>query len=141
MSELVRASISIEQELMERFDRFVEQSGHTNRSEAIRDLIRARLVEEVWDQGSGEALASVTLLYEHSKRRVSRQIEEHGHAHHAVVLSSMHIHVSPDYCLEVIVLRGQPAEVEHVANHLIGLPGVKHGRAVYSRPDLPDVLT
>jgi CopG family nickel-responsive transcriptional regulator len=141
MPELVRASLSIEQDLMERFDRFVEQSGHSNRSEAVRDLIRARLLEEEWDKSSDEALATVTLLYDHTKRRLSRQLEEHGHAHHHVVLSSMHIHVSAHLCLEVVVLRGEPGELKHVANHLIGLPGVLHGRAVYSRADLPGVLT
>lgn len=141
MPKLVRASLSIEQELMERFDRFVEESGHDNRSEAMRDLIRARLIEEEWDKGAGEALASVTLLYDHSKRTLSREIEEHGHEHHDVVLSSMHIHVSPRICLEVVVLRGQPDEVRHVANHLIGLPGVLHGHAIYSRVDLPEALT
>ena len=141
MSELVRASLSIERDLMERFDHFVEASGHDNRSEAVRDLIRARLIEDEWDQGSGEALASITLLYDHSQRKLSRQIEEHGHEHHDVVLSSMHIHVSPRVCLEVVVLRGQPEELKHVANHLIGLPGVLHGQAVYSRPDLAEVRT
>lgn len=141
MSELVRASLSIEQELIERFDRFVEESGHDNRSEAIRDLIRARLIEEEWDRGPGVAVASVTLLYDHSQRKLTRQLEEHGHEHHDVVLSSMHIHVSADVCLEVVVLRGAPDEIRHVANHLIGMPGVLQGRAVYSRVDLPEALT
>lgn len=138
MSELVRASLSIEHDLMERFDRFVQASGHGNRSEAVRDLIRARLIEEEWDEGSGDAVASVTLLYDHSRRKLTRQIEEHGHEHHDVVHSSMHIHVSPDVCMEIVVLRGAPAAIKHVANHLIGLPGVLHGRAVYSRTDLTE---
>lgn len=145
MSRIIRASLSMEQDLMERFDRFVEKSGHDNRSEAIRDLIRARLLEEEWDDHEGrantEALASVTLLYDHSRRKLSRQIEEHGHQHHDVVLSSMHIHVSPEMCMEVIVLRGSPEQLKHVANHLIGLPGVLHGKAVYSRPDLTTALS
>ena len=133
MSELVRASLSIEQELMDRFDRFITASGHGNRSEAMRDLIRARLVAEEWGQGDGEALASVTLIYDHDQKKLSRQIEEHGHEHHDVVLSSMHVHISKRVCLEVVVLRGRPDQVSHVANHLIGLPGVMHGQAVYSR--------
>lgn len=141
MPDLVRASLSIEQDLMERFDRFVKESGHGNRSEAVRDLIRARLIEEEWDKGAGEAVASVTLLYDHSKQRLARQIEEHGHEHHNAVISSMHIHASPQICLEVVVLRGRPDELKHVANHLIGLPGVLHGKAVYSRADLPEALT
>ncbi len=140
MSDIVRASLSIERDLMERFDRFVEHSGHTNRSEAVRDLIRAKLLREEWGEGADEAVASVTLLYDHSKHGLSRQIEEHGHDHHDVVLSSMHIHISSRVCLEVIVLRGRPEDIKHVANHLVGLPGVLHGQAVYSRPDLPEAL-
>ncbi len=140
MSDLVRASISIETELMERFDRFVETSGHSNRSEAIRDLIRARLLEEAVGDGEPELIGTVTVLYDHAQRRVTRQIEEHGHAHHDVVLSSMHIHVSPEVCLEIVALRGPADEVKHVANHLIGMPGVLHGRAVYSRADVEEAL-
>lgn len=136
MPRLIRASLSMEQDLMERFDRFLEKSGHDNRSEAVRDLIRARLLEEEWDEDDAEAIASVTLLYDHSQRKLARQIEEHGHQHHDVVLSSMHVHVSAETCIEVIVLRGAPEQLKHVANHLIGLPGVLHGKAVYSRMDL-----
>lgn len=134
MSEIIRASLSIEQDLMDKFDHFVHQSGHANRSEAVRDLIRAKLVEEETD-GLTEIVASVTLHYDHGKRQLSRQIEEHGHEHHDVVLSSMHIHVSASSCLEIVVLRGKSDEVRHVANHLIGLPGVLLGKAVYSPVD------
>lgn len=123
---------------MERFDRFIVESGHGNRSEAMRDLIRARLFEEDWGYGRGIVLASVTLLYDHSKRRLTRQIEEHGHEHYDVVLSSMHIHVSHDVCMEVVVLKGEPTEVKRVADHLVGLPGVLHGRAVFSRVDVAE---
>lgn len=139
MSELVRASLSIDQELMVRFDRFIEHSGHTNRSEAMRALIRARLLEDEWRE-SEDALASVTLVYDHSTRRLAGQIEDHGHDHNEVVLSSMHIHVSKDLCLEVVALRGKPAELRHVANHLIGLPGVLHGRVVYTHIEIPEAL-
>jgi CopG family nickel-responsive transcriptional regulator len=135
MSDLIRASLSIDSQLMEQFDDLIQRSGHSNRSEAMRDLIRARLQEEDWEQGQ-EAMASVTLVYDHRKRRISREIEEHGHVHHHVVLSSMHIHVTPDMCLEVVVLRGAPQEIKHVANHLLGMPGVIHGKAVYSRTDI-----
>jgi CopG family nickel-responsive transcriptional regulator len=135
MSELTRASLSIEQDLMERFDRFVEESGHKNRSEAMRDLIRARLVEEEWGQDQEEAVASVTLVYDHDRRNLAHQIEVHGHEHHEEVLSSMHIHLSAHTCLEIIILRGAPDKIKHVANHLIGMPGVLHGQAVYSCVD------
>lgn len=141
MSQLVRASVSIDEDLMERFDDLIVRSGHHNRSEAIRDLIRARLLEDEWDTGAHEAIASVTLLYDHGRRGLTRKIEEHGHEHHGVVLSSMHVHVSADICLEVVVLRGEPAELRHVANHLLGLAGVLHGSVVYSRADLSEALS
>ncbi len=134
MSKLVRASLSIEEDLLQRFDQLVETSGHENRSEAIRDLIRARLIEEEWSQNEHQtAVATVTLVYDHSKRQLAYQIEEHGHQHHDVVTSSMHIHLSPNICLEIIVLKGSPSKLTHVANYLIGLPGVLHGKAVYSQ--------
>lgn len=137
MSQLTRASLSIEADLMARFDAFVAESGHQNRSEAMRDLIRARLLEDAWDTDAPtDAIATVTLLYNHEKRQLSQKIEQHGHEHHDVVRSSMHIHMSAHVCLEVVVLRGAAAEVKHVANHLVGLPGVLHGQAVFSRADL-----
>ena len=132
MSELVRASLSIERSLMERFDVWVEGSGHSNRSEAMRDLIRAKLSEEALERGEGEVIASVTLLYDHHARRLSRQIEERGHEHHGLVLSSMHVHLSERLCLELIVLRGALDELRALADHLIGLEGVLHGQAFYS---------
>ncbi len=132
MSDLTRASLSIESELMERFDRLIAKGGHGNRSEAIRDLIRARLVEEEQLEGSALAVASVTVVYSHAKRTLARQLEEYGHEHHDVIVSSMHVHASVDVCLEVVALRGPLDELKHVAGHLIGMPGVLHGRAVYS---------
>lgn len=141
MKDLIRASISMERELAERFDAFVERSGHDNRSEAIRDLIRAKLLEEGWAEEGADAIASVTLVYDHEQHRVTRELEEFGHAHHDVTCASMHIHASASVCVEVIVLRGAPAQLRHVADHLIGMPGVLHGRAVYSRIDLHHTLS
>lgn len=140
MAELVRASLSIERELMEGFDAFVERSGHGNRSEAMRDLIRARLLEERWEEQDGEAIATVTLLYDHNKRDISRQLEEHGHDHHEEIIATMHVHISSAICLEVIALRGQARQLHHIANHLIGMPGVLHGKVVHSRADVQGAL-
>lgn len=132
MTELVRASLSIDEALMKRFDHLVERSGLGNRSEAIRDLIRARLMAEDWDSGA-EAVATVTLLYDHSRPKLARQVEELGHQHHHEVLSSLHIHLSAETCLEVVVLRGAPDKLRHLANHLVAMKGVIHGQVTYSR--------
>ena len=131
MTELTRASLSIERSLMERFDRAIEEGGHSNRSEAMRDLIRAHLQSLSWGE-SPRVAATVTLIYDHHARRLTRQIEEHGHEHHGVTLSSMHIHLSADLCLEVVILCGGAREVREAAQHLVGLQGVLHGGVVYS---------
>ncbi|MBU0549940.1 nickel-responsive transcriptional regulator NikR [Myxococcota bacterium] len=131
MPDLVRASLSIDQALMARFDDWITHSGHGNRSEAMRDLIRARLMEEDWDRGCHDAVATVTLLYDHTKRRLSLQIEDFGHLHHEAILASTHVHLTPEICLEITILRGAPDQLRHIAGHLIGLPGVLHGRVIY----------
>lgn len=133
MAELVRASLAIDATLMERFDTLVERSGHGNRSEAVRDLIRARLMEDEWDGGGDDAVATVTLSYDHGKRALAREVEDFGHHHHESIISSMHVHLDANTCLEVVVLRGKPAGLRCIADHLMGLKGVNHGQAVFSR--------
>ena len=130
--ELERISLAIEQELIERFDALVARSGKGNRSEAIRDLIRNRLVEEEWEQGKKDAVASLTLVYDHGKRELAERLVEAGHDHHHEVLATLHVHLDHDLCLEVMALRGKPADLRHIAEHLIGLKGVKHGQLVMS---------
>jgi CopG family nickel-responsive transcriptional regulator len=98
----------------------------------MRDLIRRRLVEEEAFAGRGEVVASLTLVYDHSQRELSDRLVATGHHHHARVLSAMHVHLDDRMCLEVMALRGTPAELRHFADHLIGLKGVKHGQLVMS---------
>lgn len=133
MTDLLRASVAIDKGLMERFDTLVERSGHSNRSEAVRDLIRARLMAEDWDAGGDDAVATVTLSYDHGKRALSREVEAFGHHHHESIISSMHVHLDASTCLEVVVLRGKPVDLRRIADHLVGLKGVHHGQAVFSR--------
>jgi CopG family nickel-responsive transcriptional regulator len=130
--ELERVSLAIEKALLGRFDRLLRKRGLGNRSEAMRDLIRRRLVEEDTLGGRGEAVASLTLVYDHAQRELSDRLVATGHHHHARVLSTMHVHLDERMCLEVMALRGKPAELRHLADHLIGLKGVKHGQLVMS---------
>ena len=130
--DLERVSLAIEKSLLRRFDRLLERRGLGNRSEAMRDLIRRRLVEEEALAGRGEVVASLTLVYDHEQRELSDRLVATGHHHHARVLSAMHVHLDERMCLEVMALRGTPAELRHFADHLIGLKGVKHGQLVVS---------
>ena len=134
--ELERISITIEGELSRQFEELLERRQLGNRSEAIRDLIRRRLVEEEIETGEGTVVASLTLVYDHEQRELSKKLVESGHAHHARVLSSLHVHLDERLCLEVQVLQGFPAELRHYADQLIGLRGVKHGQLVLTSAQL-----
>ncbi len=136
MSDLERVSLAIEPELLARFDALIEKSGHGNRSEAMRDLIRNRLVDEESDSSvKGEAVATVTLVYDHTKRDLADRLLEVGHEHHDAVMATMHVHLDHDNCLEVIALKGKPRNLRQIGNHLAGMKGVKHGKVVISTPN------
>ena len=136
MSELERVSLAIESDLLARFDALVERSGHGNRSEAMRDLIRSRLVDEESDSSTkGSAVATVTLVYDHTKRDLADRLLEVGHDHHDAVMATMHVHLDHDHCLEVIALRGKPRSLRQIGDHLAGMKGVKHGKVVISSTD------
>jgi CopG family nickel-responsive transcriptional regulator len=131
--DIERISLAIEKPLLARFDRWLRKRGLSNRSEAVRDLVRARLVEdESADDARADAVASLTLIYDHGQRELSDRLVEAGHHHHAHVLSTLHVHLDERLCLEVLALRGQAADLRHFADHLLGLKGVKHGRLVMS---------
>jgi CopG family nickel-responsive transcriptional regulator len=130
--EFERISLAIERDLLARFDRLLRRRGLGNRSEAVRDLIRGRLVDEEEASPRGEAVASLTLVYDHAQRELSDRLVETGHHHRARIVSTMHVHLDERLCLEVMVLRGTAAELRHFADHLIGLKGVKHGELVLS---------
>lgn len=130
MARLARFGVSMEEPLLERFDDLIEAKGYVNRSEALRDLIRAALVEEQWEAGEGEVAGTVTLVYDHHASDLSERLTESQHDHHEEVVSTLHVHLDAHHCLEVVVLRGKAAELRHIADGLVGTKGVKHGKFV-----------
>lgn len=132
MSDLERVSLAIEKQLIERFDALIERDGKANRSEAIRDLIRNRLIEDEVTSSRSEVVATVTIVYDHHKRELAERLVSTGHSHHEHVLASLHVHLDEVNCLEVVALRGRARDVRHLAEHLIGMKGVKHGKLVLS---------
>ena len=130
MGETVRFGISMDDKLLESFDRLIEQKGYANRSEAIRDLIRAAQVELDWEEGEKEAVGTVTLVYNHHVRDLSDKLTEQQHAHHDQIISALHVHLDAHNCLEVLIIRGQVRAIKQIANELIGVKGVKHGRLI-----------
>lgn len=130
MPEYERISITIEPDLLQRLDEHIAAHGHANRSEAVRDLIRARLVE---DTGPDVHVAgSLTLVYDHRQRALSDRLVEAAHDHHDIVLSTMHVHLDHDTCMEVSALRGLRSELQHYGGHVLGMKGVLHGTLVIS---------
>lgn len=133
---LERITIAIESALLESFEELLHRRNLGNRSEAIRDLIRQSLVDDEIEHGCGEVVATLTMLYDHEQRELAERLVSAGHAHHARVLSTLHVHLDHRLCLEVQVLQGEPAQLRLYADHLLGLRGVKHGDLVLSSIDL-----
>lgn len=128
MPEYERISITIEPELLQRLDALVEAAGHGNRSELLRDLIRARLVEGAApDQ---PVVGSLTLVYDHRQRALSERLVEAAHDHEDIVLSTLHVHIDHDTCMELSALRGRRGALQHYAAHLLAMKGVLHGQLV-----------
>src|SRR5689334_12252209 len=127
MSELSRIGVAIDTELLEKFDALIAQRGYTNRSEAFRDLIRADLVEKMWESPESNVVGTVTLVYDHHVRMLNEKLTDMQHDHHRLILSTLHVHLDHDHCLEVLVVRGKAGEVRKVADTLISTKGVKHG--------------
>ena len=130
MGNTVRFGISLDEKLLDSFDRLIEQKSYMNRSEAIRDLIRASLVEERLGSEDQVAVGTVTLVYNHHVRDLSDKLTEHQHSHHDQIISSLHVHLDAHNCLEVLIIRGVVREIKQIANELIGVKGVKHGKLV-----------
>lgn len=138
MGEAIRFGVSISQELLKQFDHLLEHREYSNRSEAIRDLIRKELVEREEIAGK-EIVGSLTIVYDHHVRELSEALIGFQHDHHMNVLSSLHIHLDHNNCLEVIVVRGSGTTIKSLANRILGTKGVKHGRLVTTTTgaDLP----
>ncbi len=130
MGETIRFGISMDDQLLASFDRLIGQKGYMNRSEAIRDLIRSSLVELKWEGGDEETVGTVTLVYNHHVRDLSDRLTEHQHTYHQQIVSALHVHLDAHNCLEVLVVRGKARDVKMIADGLIGVKGVKHGKLV-----------
>jgi CopG family nickel-responsive transcriptional regulator len=128
MSGLSRIGVAIDTELLNKFDRLIAQRKYTNRSEAFRDLMRAELVEKTWESPESQVVGTVTLVYDHHVRMLNEKLTDIQHDFHRLILSTLHVHLDHDHCLEVLVVRGKSAEVRKVADTLISTKGVKHGR-------------
>lgn len=125
MANLVRFGVSLEKELFHRFNERLKEKNYTNRSEAIRDLIREDLVKQEWQQNK-EVTGAITLVYNHHKRQLLDRLMDIQHDHHANILSTQHIHLDEDNCLEIIVIKGKSKDIGELYGKLKSAKGVKH---------------
>ena len=128
MSGLTRFGVSIPDSLLGDFDRLIARKGYQNRSEAIRDLIRDSLVTEEWRAGSKEMVGTISLVYSHHTRELSRILTQMQHEHYQTILSTLHIHLDEHNCLEVLAVKGKGEEIKKIGDRLVGTKGVKHGK-------------
>ena len=125
----------MEPKLLARFDRTSRQAGYSCRSEAIRDLIRHRLAETELKLARTGAVGTITLVYDHEQHNLSHRLTHLQHRHHAEIASTIHIHLDPRNCLEVLVVRGRADRVRKIADELIAVKGVRHGRLTLTTTD------
>jgi len=125
MTNLVRFGVSLENELLKKFDVDIQKKRYPNRSEAIRDLIRDSLVKEEWTKG-GEVAGAITLVYNHHRRELVNKLTDIQHDYHELIISVQHIHLDEDNCLEIVVVKGKVNEVRKLADGLRATKGVKH---------------
>jgi CopG family nickel-responsive transcriptional regulator len=125
MSELVRFSVSIDRDLLKRFDRQIGAAGYPTRSKAVADLMRDSLVVEEWRTG-GEVAAAIIMVYDHHKRDLSNRLTRIQHDYHDLIISSQHVHLDHDNCFEIVVVRGLPEKIMALTRKLKATKGVKY---------------
>jgi len=130
MSGITRFGVSLPSTLLEKFDRLIEERGYKNRSEAIRDLIRERMVAEEWAAADRETVGVFSLVYNHEQRELNQILTNIQHRYVDIIVSSTHIHIDHHNCLEVIILKGQSSLIKKITDELASTRGVKHGKLI-----------
>jgi len=127
---VVRFGVSVPEELLERFDRIIEEKGYVNRSEAIRDLMRDFIIRHEWETGDTEVAGTITMLYNHDEADVVKELLDLQHEYLDEIVSSIHVHMDEHNCLEVVIVKGKASRIKEIADRLLSLKGVKHGKLV-----------
>ncbi|NBO92942.1 MAG: nickel-responsive transcriptional regulator NikR [Planctomycetia bacterium] len=138
MSELARFSVSLEADLLERFDHYCSEGKFATRSEAIRQLLREALTDEAVSGPAEDAAGTLTLVYDHHRSGLPEKLLELQHRHGTLIVSTTHVHLDHHLCLEVLILRGQADRIREAAAELRGLKGIRKGQLVLATtPNIP----
>lgn len=136
MEKITRFGVSIEPDLLKKFDKIIKKKGYANRSEAIRDIIRKNLITERTEDPNTEAIGTLTMIYDHHAGNLTNKLLDLQHNHHKEILTTTHIHVDHDNCLEVLVLKGKTGNIQKLADNIKSLKGIKHGELVITESKL-----
>ncbi|NJE09727.1 nickel-responsive transcriptional regulator NikR [Thermococcus sp. MAR1] len=128
--KITRFGVSVPDELLEKFDRIIEEKGYVNRSEAIRDMMRDFIVRYEWEEGDRDVAGTITIVYNHDEADVVKELLDLQHDYVDEIVSSLHVHMDEHNCLEVVVVKGKASRIKEIAERLISLKGVKHGKLV-----------
>ena len=124
-----RVTITLDDDLLKDLDRCAATRGYQNRSEAVRDLVRAGLQQtRPATEGKSDCVAALVYVYDHHVRELAKRLTQAFHSHHVLSLASLHVHLDEKYCMEVSVLKGPGEDVRHFAEHIVAERGVRHGR-------------
>jgi CopG family nickel-responsive transcriptional regulator len=132
MNKILRFGVSMEDKLIKDFDSLIERKGYSSRSEAIRDLVRGAIISEIKDDPDKNILATVNILYRHNEHHLSDTLADLQHQNHKSIISTTHIHLDRDNCLEVIILKGKSSKIKEVAEKMLSVKGVLNGGVIYS---------
>lgn len=130
MDNVTRIGVSLEPELLLKFDEMINKKGYITRSEAFRDLIREALTENAIQDEGAQVSGTITLLYNHHKGGVKEKLMEIQHGHHELISSSIHVHQDLDTCLEVLIVSGKVHEIRELCDVLGSVRGVQNGTPV-----------
>ncbi len=130
MGTIERFGVSMEADLLSRFDSMIEARGYKSRSEAIRDLIRQELVKEEWQDPNAEVVGTITVVYDHHHYELAEALIDIQHKFHEAIICSTHVHLDEHNCLEVVIAKGNSAVLKSIADALISTRGVKHGQLI-----------
>ncbi len=125
MSDLIRFGVSLEKELLQKFDKHIKKENYTNRSNAIADLIRDKLIKQEWVEDK-EVAGAIIMVFDHHQRDLVNNLTNIQHDYHKYIISSQHVHLDHDNCFEIVVVKGKPHKLEELANKLKSAKGVKH---------------
>jgi CopG family nickel-responsive transcriptional regulator len=129
-----RFSISLEKELLQELDLYVDDNNFANRSQAVRQLIEKNIVEKKW-QCNNMVAGAIVMTYDHHKKDIVAKSNNIQHSYFDVILSSQHYHLSYDICLEIIAVKGNANKLTELSDKLISIKGIKHGKLIMSKTD------